>query len=267
MNLQRITRLHVLIAGVVVAVAIAAIFVLVFIGRLNKKIANIKAAIAESQPYINQRGQFEEQLQRAREEEVAVAEKWDDIMENRMPELDLSDPVGGMVRMWYFPDEELELMERWFRSTGAEVTGLGYPTFGIETHDPTRRNLPPLRWTLSVAVKDLPELLEWLKKLPEAPRFMQLESVTIGGPRQPGQPLLATVPVTMWLWTGVEPTQVAAAPTGAGGATAGGAGRGPAMGRGPRGGRGGGGMRGGRGPRGGMGGGGMRGGRGPRGGF
>jgi hypothetical protein len=101
--------------------------------------------------------------------------------------------------------------------------------------------------------------MDWLRKLPEAPRFMVLQSVSIQGSRQPGQPLLASVPVTLYMWTGVTPAPTTvAAPAAGTGATAG-----------PRGGRGMGGPRGGRGmggPRGGRGMGGPRGGRGMRGG-
>lgn len=149
-----------------------------------------------------------------------------------MPEIDLTDPIGGMVRLWYFPEEEQQLMEGWFASTGAQVVGLGYPTFGLDLADPQMAMFDPLSWNLTVQVKDFPELLEWLKKLPEAPRLMVMHSVAVQGPRQPGQPLVASIPVTLYMWTG------AAAPA-AGGEPAAAAGRqargGASRGRGGRG--------------------------------
>jgi hypothetical protein len=154
-------------------------------------------------------------------------------MATRMPkDLEFSDEIGSMIRMWYFPEQEQELMQRWFASTGAEVSGWGFPTFGLERHDPTRRMLDPLSWNLTVTVKDFPTLLEWLQKLPEAPRFMQLGSVSVHGPRQPGQRLTASVPVTVYMWTGVEPPRAAIQPA-EGAAPVGG---GPGMGRGMAGG-------------------------------
>jgi hypothetical protein len=136
-----------------------------------------------------------------------------------------------MVRMWYFPEQEHELMERWFASTGAQVSGWSFPTFGLERHDPTRRRLDTLSWNLTVTVKDFPALLEWLHKLPEAPRVMQLGSVSVHGPRQPGQPLTASIPVTVYMWTGVEPAPAAAPPTEGAAAASGAAGAGRGMGR------------------------------------
>ncbi len=130
--------------------------------------------------------------------------------------------------------------------------------------------LGPWSWNLSVQVRDFASLLKWLEKLPTAPRFMVMQSVTIGGPRQPGQPLNASVPVVLYEWTKAAQTALqtpVVAPAAVG--ETGGAGAGPAAGggrgggRGMRGGRGGGG--GGRGMRGG-GGGGRGGGRGGRGG-
>jgi hypothetical protein len=261
-NLQRITRIHVLVAGVAAAVAVALVFVFVFVMRSKKETARIESHIADSQPKIAKVPEFERALEAAIEQEKEITVEYDDILDTRMPDIDLWEPIGSRIRMMYFSDEEYTLMSKWFRSSGAEVSGFSYPTFGWGRTDPKLLTLPPLRWTLSVSVDGgMPELFDWLKKLPEAPRFMQLESVTIHGPRQPGQPLTATVPVIMWLWTGLEPgpaptaTASASAATGTGGGGMRGGmrgGMGGGMGGGMRGGRGGG-MRGGRG-------GGMRGG-------
>jgi hypothetical protein len=255
--MQRITRLHVLLVGAGVFVAIALIFTLAFILRTRKDISNAKRRTAESEAQIVPMQTLEKELADVEDKERQVAADYDDIMRTRMPSLEFVEPVSSMMRMLYFSDEELQLMRDWFADSGAEVSGLSYPTFGLERPDPNRKVIS-LPWTLSVTVDDLPALLEWLQKLPEAPRFIDVESVAIHGPRNPGSPLTATVPVTLYMWMGVEPGRgaggAAAATAGAGAGPGGG---GPMMGGG---GRMGGGMRGGGMRGGGMRGGGMRGG-------
>jgi len=212
-NLQRITRVHVLIAGVAIAVGIALLFTFMLIQPQKKKIALSVRSAEDDEAYASQRRSFEGRRDEALQREAEVTASYDEIMETRMPEIDLSDPIGGMVRLWYFPDEERELMERWLASTGAQVSGLSYPSFGADLANTNMAMFDPLNWNLTVQVKDFPELLEWLKKLPEAPRFMVMHSVTVQGPRQPGQPLVASIPVTLYMWTGAEAPAGGAAPT------------------------------------------------------
>lgn len=266
MNLQRITRIQVAVVWLVVVVAIALLFVIMLIGPQRKKIQGAELQRDAAQEIAAQRPAAEKALKQAQAAEIEVSEKYQKIMEERMPKLDFSDPIASTIRMLDYTDEEQSLMDRWFASTGARVSGYGFPQFGASMpgsfQNPDREQLDPLNWNLTVEVKDFPELLDWLLKLPKAPRLMVLQSVTIQGPREAGQALVAQVPVTLYEWTGVLPQVSVAAATGAeaagAGPQAGGpGGRGRGMG-GPRGG----GMRGG-----GMRGGGMRGGRGRRGGM
>lgn len=226
MNLQRLTRIHVLIAGVAIAVGIALIFAFVFIQPQKKKIGRSLAQAEADEQYASQRARFEKQRAEALQREEEVTAKYDEIMDGRMPEIDLTDPIGGMVRLWYFPEEEQKLMEAWFASTGAQVVGLSYPTFGLDLANPQMAMFDPLNWNLTVQVKDFPELLEWLKKLPKAPRLMVMHSVAVQGPRQPGQPLVASIPVTLYMWTGAAAPAAGGGPGAAAGRRAGGGARG-----------------------------------------
>ncbi len=257
MTLQRLTRLHVLITGVALAVGIAALFFFMLIRPSQQDISRIAAAAAEAEAYAAKRPSVERQLKSEKNREKQITRKYRAILDKRMPKIDLTDPITATMRLWDLPDEEARLMTRWFASTGAQVSGYGYqdwPT-AMPSSFPNAdmRLLPPLNWNLGVEVRDFPALMDWLRKLPKAPRFMVMRSVSIQGYHQRGQPLTASIPVTLYMWTGVEPAAaVAPAATAEAGAAVG-AGRGP-MGGGPRGGRMGGGPRGGRmggGPRGG----------------
>jgi hypothetical protein len=254
-NLQRITRIHVAVVWLVVVVAIALLFIIMFIGPQRKAIRGVEeqrdaaAAIAARGPAA------ERALAEAQAAETEVSAKFQKIMEERMPKLDFYDPIASTIRMLDYPDEELSLMDRWFASTGARVSGYSFPQFGASMpgsfQNPDREQLDPLNWNLTVEVRDFTALLDWLLKLPKAPRLMVLQSVTIQGPREAGQPLVAQVPVTTYEWTGVLPQASAAAAAGregaAAGAQAGGRRRGTGggmarmragrMGGGPRGGR------------------------------
>jgi hypothetical protein len=254
-NLQRITRIQVAIAGLAVVAGIALVFIFVFIRPLSTDIASVIAAAEQDEAYAATRGNKEALLEDEQLKAAEIEEQYDGIVATRMPTLELSDPIAGMIRLWEVPAEEERIVRNWFDSTGAEVTGYGFPEFGVTPADITQLMLPPQNWNLTVQVPNLDALLEWLETLPDAPRFLVLQSVSIQGMRQPGQPLIASVPVTYYAWTGVEPTGGggAAAEAGAAGATEAPGAAGPGR-RGPRGGpRGGGpGRRGGR--RGGMGG-------------
>jgi hypothetical protein len=258
-NLQRVSRVQVAIAGIAVLAGIAVVFLFVFIRPQRAAIGTATTQAEASEEYAAKRPAVEAQIEQAKATEEEVNAKYEKILDERMPKLDFTDPITGTLRMLDLPEEELRVMDEWFASTGARVTGYSFPGWGTNMPgsfpDTTRLTLDPLSWNLTVEVEDFPALLEWLLKIPEAPRFMELQSVTVQGPRNPGQPLVVQVPVTLYQWTGVEPAAASVASTETTGA--GSAARGPA--RGPRG-------MGGRGMRGGPGGRGGRGGRGPRGG-
>jgi type II secretory pathway component PulM len=215
-SLQRITRIHVLIAGVAFGVGIALLFTVLFVRPQRKKVDQSTRRAAEAKAYAQKRPAVEEELERTKAQEAEITASYNEILENRMPKVDLSDPFGAWLRLLDLPAQEEQVIRKWFDSTGAQVTGYGFPAYSTALPgsfpNPNMRTLPPLSWNLVVQVKDFPELLEWLQKLPEAPRFMVLRSVSIQGAHQPGQPLTASVPVTLYEWTGVEPQEVAAAP-------------------------------------------------------
>lgn len=253
MNLQRITRIQVLAVGAAVIAGVAILFLLILINPQMKTITDTLGVAEENRQFAQSYDKRVADRDAATAEEERITEEWDKIMESRMPEIDLQDPVAATLRLWDLPAEEEALMTRWFDSSGAVVTGYSFQTWptAMPSSFPraAMRNLPPLNWTLGVQVGSFPQLLEWLKRFPEAPRFMEMHSVTIQGSHGPDQPLVASIPVTLWQWTGVEPA-ARPAQTGTGGAGAAqpagpGAGRrGP--GGGGRGGPGGGGMGGGR---------------------
>ncbi len=258
MNLQRVTRIQAGLVGLALVVGIALIFFFLFVRPQRSAIRTAATQAMASEEYASKKPKVEADIEEAKVTEEEVNEKYEEILDTRMPKLDFTDPIAATVRMWDLAEEEQRVMDRWFASTGARVSGHGFPDWGANMPgsfpNPNARTLDPLNWTLTVEVKDFPTLLEWLTTIPKAPRFMVMHSVTIQGPRQPGQPLVAQVPVTLYQWTGVEPEAVSAPAAGA--ATTGAGTRGRGMG-----GRGGRGM-GGRGGRGGRGMGGPRGGRG-----
>jgi hypothetical protein len=240
-NLQRITRIQVLVAGAAVIAGVAILFLLVLINPQMKKIATT-LEYAEADRLVAQ-GYNDKVAAReaAVEQEKRITEEWDKIMESRMPEIDLvSDPVAATLRLWDLPAEEEALLTRWFDSSGAVVTGYSFQTWptAMPSSFPSSalKNLAPLNWTLTVQVDGFSQLLDWLTRFPEAPRFMEMHSVTIQGSHGPDQPLVASIPVTLWQWTGVEPTARPAAQAATGGAATA-----PAGGPGGRGGPGGGG--------------------------
>ncbi len=239
MRQLRLTRIQVAAAGLAVAVGIVAILFFMFAKPALATIAKKNAdAEATEQQVRTQRPQAEEALRAAQVEEVRVRKRYDDIMKNRMPDVSFEDRLAAMIRLQSFDTQELAVIESWFNSTGAEVTGYSFPTFGTDLPDPSARVLPALTWNLSVTVKDFPTFLTWLEKLPKAPRFLRLNSVNLPGMRQPGTPFTAAVSVTLYEWIKVSPASMAAAAAAAQpSAEAGGQGTGQGRGTGGRGGR------------------------------
>jgi len=197
----RLTRIQVLIAGAAIAVGLAVLFFLFFIRPVNANTSRINGRAAEEEEVAARLSTVRSQLATAEVEESAVTASYDEIMDTRMPDISLKDPIVAMFDLWHLPAEEGEVIQRWFTSTGAQVAGYSFPAFGTVPPPQDWRMLPPLNWNLTVQVEDFPALLEWLQKIPEAPRFLELHTVTIQGSRQPGQPLVASIPVTLYLWT------------------------------------------------------------------
>jgi hypothetical protein len=208
---MRLRPYQVLAAGGVIAAAIVLLFLFVLIRpRTQQTQRDLNAALAEEEYASTNRPIAERNLVKAQAEERRVNDKYDEIMETRMPDISLQDPLAAMFRLWDFPREEGQLMESWLASTGAQVSSISLPSFGTAPPNPNMRVLPPVDWSLSVSVKDLPTFFEWLKMIPEAPRFLLLRNVRLGGSRQPGTPLSAGVDVTLYLWTQPpEPVQAA----------------------------------------------------------
>ncbi len=207
MSLQRITRIQVAIAWLVIAAGLAVVFVIMFITPQRKKIQQVAEARDAAQTAAAKRPSYEKALADAKAAAAGVNAKFDKIMTERMPKLDFSDPIAATVRMWDFQDEEQRLMDRWFASTGARVSGYGFQGWGTAMPASFPRAdiqmLDPQNWNLTVETKDFPTFLDWLLKLPKAPRFMVMGNITVSGPREAGQPLIASVPVTLYEWTGV----------------------------------------------------------------
>ena len=241
MKQLRVTRVQVGIAGLVLAVAIAALFGILFIRPLVAKTEQTKANTEAEETEAAKRGSVEKKLAEATLEEARISEDYDGIMESRMPKVSLADPVAAMMRLWDLPREEGLLIDKWFAGSGARVSGYGFPAFPTTLPNQSRRVLDPLNWNLRIEVRDFQALQRWLQKIPEAPRLILIRGLTIQGSRQPGQPLMVDVPVTMYLWTqDYVGTAVAAAPqVGAGRGRAGmgrASGGGPGPGGGPSGG-------------------------------
>ena len=235
MNLQRITRIQVLIGGVILIVAVAIAF---FLSVIKPQRAAIAKSVEDAEWYWAEaaaRPKLEQDLLDAHEQGEVVTEQYQEILDTRMPDIDLGDPIAATLRMWDLYEEEQDVMSRWFNSSGAQVVGYGFPTWPTAMPssfpDPNMVMLAPQSWNLDVQVQDFPKLLEWLQKIPEAPRFMVMQSVTIQGSHSPDDPLTATIPVTLYQWTGVEPT-AGAAPAATATATGTGVGRGGMGGRG-----------------------------------
>jgi len=246
----RLTRIQVAGAGLAVIVGICLVSFFIFIKPTRAAIAqtNQQAQATEDQTRAA-RPKAESDLETAKLSEVKFRKQYDEIMKKRMPVISFEDPLAAMFALQSVPRKEGPLIAAWFNSTGAEVSGYSFPAFGTDLPSPAARMLPPLTWNLSVTVQDFPAFLRWLEKLPKAPRFLVLNSVSLPGMRQPGTPFTATISVTLYEWLTTSPAAAAAAAAAAQAAAGASAPAGGAPGPGGRG-RGGRGARRGGGPRG-----------------
>ena len=122
MNLQRITRIQVLVAGAAVIAGVAILFLLVLINPQMKTIATTLSAAEGDRQIAQGYNQKVEARDAAIAEEERITADWDEIMETRMPKIDLGDPVAATLRLWDLPAEEEALMTRWFDSVGSLAT-------------------------------------------------------------------------------------------------------------------------------------------------
>ena len=200
----RITRLHILVAGLLLSAGVVALFVFMFVKPLKQTIADTQGQIDKLQETIKQMPKYQADLAQATADKAVVESKYDAIQKARMPSFPFKgDDLASMMYMWDFSAKEYALMENWFNSTGAlAVTGYDFPSWGfnIPTDRLNASALPMQTWTLSVTVKDLADLGRWLQTIPKAPRLMALQSVTIPSGRGPEEPLTAQVIVNVYEW-------------------------------------------------------------------
>jgi hypothetical protein len=197
----RLTQIQVLGAGAAVIVGIALLFLFMFILPMSKKIGKTNEnAQGIEDGNRTDRPKFQKELAEAKRLEVEITKKYDEIFEKRMPKVDLSDPITGMLELAYdVPRREGLLIERWFSSSGAQVSGYSFPGFSTTSlPDPNMTALPQLNWNLSVVVRDLPQFLSFLQTFPKAPRFMEVTGVSLPGMRQPGTAFQAGVQVRLY---------------------------------------------------------------------
>jgi hypothetical protein len=217
----RLTRMQVAGAGLALAVGICALFFFMLIKPTWGDIAQTTQQAKTTEDQVRaEKPKAEKDLAAAKINEVKFRKQYDEIMKKRMPDISFEDPLSSMFALQQVPGAEGRLIAAWFNSTGADVRGYSFPAFGTSLPDPAAHMLPPLTWNLSVTVPDFPAFLEWLEKLPEAPRFLVLNSVTIPGMRQPGTPCAAGVSVTLYEWLKTPRGAAAAAASQAAGAAA-----------------------------------------------
>ncbi len=224
MTQLRLTRVQVAAGGLAIAVAICAIFFFLFIRPKQASIARMtKNAEEINQQVKADRPKYEKELAAAKVAAADARKKFDEIMKTRMPDVSFQDPLAAMFRLQSLPKEEGQLLSAWFNSTGAQVSGYSFPAFSTDLPDPSARTLPDLKWNLSVTVKDFPAFLDWLEKLPKAPRLLELEGINLPGMRPPGTPFTATVSVVLheWVKRPQQPAVQTAQAAGSSGAAAG----------------------------------------------
>lgn len=217
----RLTQIQVMGAGAAVIVGIALLFLFMFVLPMSKKIAKTNSDAEGIEDGNRTAGpKAKRDLAEAKRLEVEITKKYDEIFEKRMPKVDLSDPITGMLELAYdVPRREGLLIDRWFSSSGAQVSGYSFPSFSTTNlPDPNMTSLPELNWNLSVTARDLPQFLEWLQKFPKAPRFMEVTGISLPGMRQPGTPFQAGVQVR--LYELLKPSPAAAASAAAAAAAA-----------------------------------------------
>ena len=180
----RIKRIHVMLVGAVLSIGVVVLLFFMSIKPLNQTIAKTQKKIDDLEPTIRKARKVQTDLVNEKATEIRVNVAFDEIMKTRMPQFPYKDDdLASMMYMWDFADKEMSLMARWFASTGAVVTGYSFDSWGFDV--PTARlnqpALPALNWNLAVVVKDYADLQRFLKKIPEAPRLLVLQSVTIPG--------------------------------------------------------------------------------------
>jgi hypothetical protein len=71
---------------------------------MGAQIARSIESAEAKETYAATRPKVEEGLQAAREREVQVNEQWQELIDTRMPKVDLSDPIASTVRMGDFSE-------------------------------------------------------------------------------------------------------------------------------------------------------------------
>jgi hypothetical protein len=121
--MSKLKAIHVLIIGIVVAVAIGAGTFFLVIKKANERIAGLQGRKAQAEQTIATRSAMEQKLAAAKQKNVVLNAKLEKYMRTKMPAISFNDRAQGMIALWKEHAETLgPLINSWPRKTGVGIT-------------------------------------------------------------------------------------------------------------------------------------------------
>jgi hypothetical protein len=214
MDFAKLTRAHVVIIGVVIALILGGGFYALGFRKTNENLATLKGRLDTAEGTISQRAKFQKQLDDAKREVAEAKAKYALYKKTKMPkppiDLRAQDPKGkvlAMMNLWAEPRRLYHLAQDFALSTDkvAVRTQFGVPA---QPSDPSQIPTTIIELPLGTvtAIGTLDDVLAYFKRWNQFSRVVAVDNLVLDGTA----PLLqGTATLTAYIFPEVNPDQVA----------------------------------------------------------
>lgn len=219
--LAKVSRLHVLIGGLVIVVALAVGGGILLIRPKQQELAKTRSDRMAAEEYAARGPAKLQELERAKAEKAAVKVQLARFR-RKMPSISMKDPKLAMIAMWYeYRDNMGPKIKRFVDSTGNQLNSLSVPAPQVTPPDPSTSYIAVSLSNFAITARNFRRLLLFFRKVPQMPRIATIANITVNGP---SPNLQVSAPMTVHILTKdyTPPAPAAAAPGGAEGGPPGG---------------------------------------------
>jgi hypothetical protein len=189
MDLSKLTKGHVFVIGLVVALLLAVAFYFLGPAKTRQNLTTYNTQLAAHQQIIGTEAQKKQDLADAKKEVREKQALWATVENRRMPQppIDLSKPdeqsqTKAMIRLWQEPAKTVPMIERFALNTKDVIVTTNFGVGGQPT-DPRAIPQSVIEWPLgTVTVQGtFPNILKYMKRWNQAGRLVAIDNFQLQG--------------------------------------------------------------------------------------
>jgi hypothetical protein len=189
MDLSKLTKAHVFIIGLVVALILGVAFFFLGPQKTRQNLTTWNGRLAAAEAVISTEDAKKKALEEARQEVAAKQALWSRISATKMPKppIDLSksgdrEQMLAMIRLWNEPRITVPLMEKFALDTDDVIVTTNFGVPGQPT-DPRAIPQQQIEWNLGTITVSgtFQNILKYMKRWNNAPRVVAVDGFSLSG--------------------------------------------------------------------------------------